>query len=209
MLAVLSPVAHAFKELTPAQKLIYDHSHLANTIKGQSLIYQYTSKSQTAGQKNDRITLSINQVHNNDKRDVVLDFLSGEQRMPFPDFNEFRGNPIIIAMLEHIAQSIGSETGGGVLYFRNRIRDALAADSILLQDKEIIWDGNPVQSTRLVFSPFLNDAYLAERPEYKYSEFSIVLSDEVPGSIVGISVESQKDGLVYFSRGLELDASGT
>lgn len=197
---------HAFNDLTPAQKLIYDNPHLSNTTAGQSLTYQYSSKS-SEQQDDDQITLNVNHAHADDKRDVVLEFRTGEHRMSFPDFEKFRGNPIIIAMMEHIAQSIGRETGGGVLYFRNRIRDALAAKAVLVTDEEISWDGKLITTTRMVFSPFIHDSYLADRPEYKYAEISINLSEEVPGGVVGISIESRKDGMFYFSRGLELQPS--
>ncbi len=199
--------SHAFNDLTPAQKLIYDSSHLANTSAGQSLTYQYSSKSGDT-QSDDKITLSVNREHDDDKRDVVLNFLSGEHRMVFPDFNQFRGNPVIIAMMEHVAQSIGRDTGGGVLYFRNRIRDALAAEAVLVSEEEMTWDGSSIKTTELVLSPFIRDSYLAERPEYRYAEIFIKLSEQVPGGVVGISFISRHEGLFYFSRDLELTPPG-
>jgi len=134
-------------------------------------------------------------------------FLSGENKLALPDFKGFRGNPIIIGMLEHIAQSMGRETGGGVLYFRNRIRDALAEESNTFNEITVQWNNDELAAKELLISPFSNDPYLAEKPEYRHTEISIVMSDEVPGSVVGIKVKSEKDEL-YFTREFELKASG-
>ncbi|OED38115.1 hypothetical protein AB833_20740 [Chromatiales bacterium (ex Bugula neritina AB1)] len=207
--AALPVTSHAFTELTLAQKLIYDRSHLANTEQGENLVYRYSSKSQAEPEKIDEVLLRINQVHADDKRDVVLDFLTGEHKMAFPDFKQFRGNPVIIAMMEHVAQKIGRETGGGVLYFRNRIRDALAAEAVQVTDEEITWNDKQIKATLLAFSPFIQDTYLAERPEYRHAKISINLSEEVPGDVVGISVDSRNDGIFYFRHDIKLNAPGT
>lgn len=199
-LIALSGVAHAFENLTVAQNLVYDTAHLANTVAGQQISYLYRSQIATEEVIEDRVSLSIKKAHSDDKRDVALDFLSTERRIPFPDFTGFRGNPVIIAMLEHIAQSFGRETGGGVLYFRNRIRDALAKESTQIKPVTANYNGNTIDATRVLFSPFAGDPYLAERPEYTSTILSITISDKVPGGVIGVAAKSSKNGVIYFAR---------
>ena len=199
-LAGVGATAHAFEQLTAAQNLVYGTAHLSNTRAGQQIIYRYSSRKSADDVVKDRVLLSVNKSYDDDKRDVVLDFLSAERRMPLPDFNEFRGNPVIIAMLEHIAQSFGRETGGGVLYFRNRIRDALAKDSTSIEEISVNYDTRTITAKRVSFAPFVGDSYLAEKPEYTGARFSIILSADVQGGVVGIAVKSGQNDAANFER---------
>lgn len=193
-------MAQAFEQLTKAQNLIYDRAHLSNTSAGQQIHYRYSSQIETGVAVDDRVSLIIKRTHGDEKRDVTLNFLSAERRMPFPDFSAFRGNPVIIAMLEHVAQSFGRETGGGVLYFRNRIRDALANKSTQIEQITDKYNNRTIDATRIRFSPFVGDPYLAERPEFTRAAFVITLSDEVPGGVVSVSVKSSHQGAVHFEH---------
>ncbi len=199
-LVAAAAAAQAFDQLTEAQNLVYGREHLSNTLAGQQILYRYRSQKSADDIVNDRVLLSITKSHDDDKRDVVLDFLSADRHMILPDFNEFRGNPVIIAMLEHIAQSFGRETGGGVLYFRNRIRDALADSSTGIEEINVDFGATTIAATRVSFAPFIKDRYLAQKPEYTGARFSIVLSEEVPGGVVGVAVKSGQNDAVYFER---------
>ncbi|MCP4877304.1 MAG: hypothetical protein GY896_17730 [Gammaproteobacteria bacterium] len=201
-LAAVGATAHAFEQLNAAQNLVYGTAHLSNTRAGQQIIYRYRSQKSADDIVKDRVLLSVSKSHDDDKRDVVLDFLSAERHMPLPDFNGFRGNPVIIVMLEHIAQGFGRETGGGVLYFRNRIRDALAKDSTSIEEIKMIYDTRTINAKRVSFAPFVDDSYLAEKPEYTGARFSIILSAEVQGGVVSIAVKSGQNNVADFEREL-------
>ena len=193
-------LAQAFENMTPAQNLIYDTAHLSNTVAGQQINYRYHSRIAEDGVIDDRVFLSIEKSHDNERRDVELNFLSAERHLPFPEFTAFRGNPVIIAMLEHIAQSFAQETGGGVLYFRNRIRDALASESTRVEQVTVAYNDETVEASRVLFSPFTSDVYLAEKPEYTSAAFSITLSGNVPGGVVRVAVLSRQNDVFYFER---------
>ena len=199
-LVAVAAAAQAFDQLTTAQNLVYGRAHLSNTLVGQQILYRYRSQKSADDIVNDRVLLSITKSYDDDKRDVVLEFLSDDRHMILPDFNEFRGNPVIIAMLEHIAQSFGRETGGGVLYFRNRIRDALAESSTGIEEITVDYGATTIAATRVSFAPFINDSYLAEKPEYSGATFSIVLSEEILGGVVGVAVKSGHNDVAYFER---------
>ncbi|MCP4764843.1 MAG: hypothetical protein GY875_01080 [Gammaproteobacteria bacterium] len=199
-LLIASATAHAFEQLSPAQNLVYGRAQLSNTLAGQQILYRYRSQNSAGDIVNDRVLLSITKSHDDGKRDVVLDFLSADRHMILPDFNGFRGNPVIIAMLEHIAQSFGRETGGGVLYFRNRIRDALADSSTSIEEITVDYGVTKIAATRVSFAPFINDSYLAEKPEFTGTTFSIVLSEEIQGGVVGVAVKSGQNDVANFER---------
>jgi hypothetical protein len=122
LLTLLTYPAQGFETLTEAQSLIYDRPHLANTTEGQAIGYSYEGADSRNPSISDSATLTITRALEEGRRDVVIDFLSDERHLKLPPLNGFRGNPIIMAMLEHIATTLSAETGGSALYFRNRIQ---------------------------------------------------------------------------------------
>jgi len=199
-----SSLSFAFDKLTDAQALVYDTAHLSNTNSGQTITYQYKGESDESDPVADKVILSITEAHENDKRDVQVTFLSEDRNLPLPDFEGYRGNPVIIAMLEYVSRAMGSETGGGALYFRNRIRDALADKALKIHDKKVKVSGTDMSVLELQFSPFKDDAYLGSQPRYADSVFTIALSDEVPGGVVSINVESSFQDELQFFHGIEI-----
>lgn len=203
-LAVPSGPVQGFENLTAAQSLVYDTAHLANTVAGQQIEYRYRARLRDGEVIEDRASLEITAAEEGGKRDVTLNFLTAERHLPLPDFTAFRGNPVIIAMLEHVAQSFGRETGGGVLYFRNRIRDAMAAKDARIEQLDATYGAATISATRLTFQPFSGDPYLAGNPEYTSSVFTITLSEGVPGGVIGVAVRSGDGADRGFAREISL-----
>lgn len=196
--------AMAFEQLSDAQKLIYDTAHLANTTAGQQVSYRYDALDDASDAVQDEATLSIDKVQEESRRDVQLNFLSDERHMALPPFSGYRGNPVIIVMLEHIAQGLATDTGGGTLYFRNRIRDALADASLSIQNGTAVYHDQTVDTRSLSFSPFVDDTYLDDTSLYRNTEFSIRFSDQVPAGVLDIHVLAKSDDQ-QFDRSLSLE----
>ncbi|MGQ7847706.1 hypothetical protein ACUNV4_24650 [Granulosicoccus sp. 3-233] len=204
VLLCLGP-ANAFDQLSQAQSLIYDTSHLANTHEGQQIDYRYESIDTGDARLQDKTTLTVSKTLPEDRRDVEVNFLSAERHMALPPFQGYRGNPVIIAMLEHIAQSMGSDTGGGALYFRNRIRDALADAELTVEESEASYAGSQLNTRKLTFRPFMNDTFLGgDSSFYRNTEFSIRFSDQVPAGVLAITVHAESDEAL-FHRQLSLE----
>jgi len=204
VLTIAMPSAQAFDELAPAQSLIYATPHLANTAAGDTLEYRYTRRGPDVPDLQDSATLDVVTEHEDGRRDVQVTFLSEERRVPLPDFDGWRGNPILLAMLEHVALEMSAETGGGAVYFRNRIRDAMASEQAELDSVQAEWRDEGIEATRLRFQPFVGDAYLGGRPDYTATEFSLVLSEAVPGGVVSVEVDANDNGALLHSRRLTL-----
>ena len=199
--------AHAFEstELNPAQVLIYETPHLAGTDAGDEIAYAWTETGGGAALE-DRATLSVDAAGEGDRRDVTLDFLSEERRLELPPFEGWRGNPVLMATLERFAQDFAIAGGGGALYFRNRMRDALA-DAPSAEPAELEWNGGTVDGTRIEFAPFANDPYVGSRPGFAGTVVRLELSDAVPGGVLSAAVESPgaDDGGEPYRRELRLD----
>jgi len=194
LLLLLPIAAVAFENLTPLQNLVYDTAHLENTNAEQVVAYDYVYTDNEATETvQDKVLLRILSEREEGRRDVSIDFLSEERRIHLPNFDNYRGNPVIIAMLEHLAQSMGRDTGGGALYFRNRIRDSLASKDIdiveAVEDKgDTPYDYSDYR--QFVLEPFVGDQYLADRPEYTQAHITFRFSDSVPGQLVSIKLVS-------------------
>lgn len=204
LLAVLSGQANAFQSLTDVQKLVYDTSHLQNTRTNDVIEYHYQAKLLDGEQLDDNIVLTVTAETDEQRRDVSINFLSGEQKLNLPDFPGYRGNPVIIAMLEHLAQKLGQETGGGVLYFRNRIRDALSDKSVEVELAAAEYESKTIDSQMIRLKPFVNDPYLGAHPQYLSTEIKLVLSDMVPGGVLTIRMQGGLEKSDEFTRELKL-----
>lgn len=173
---LFSTTANAFDELNGPQTLIYDTNHFNNTTAGNTISYNYIHiDTNTKATVKDNVTLVVKNEKDNIHRDLSVVFLTDERKLHLPDFNNRRGNPVIIGMLEHLAQTMGRETGGGALYFRNRFKDKLADDSV-----EVIVDKN---NSSFSFSPFANDPYVADQIALTESIVNIEFSEDIPGQL--------------------------
>ncbi len=188
--------ASAFEDLNEPQNLIYDTSHLGKTKAGNTVAYSYKHVDKSTDTNiQDQVLLSIKKEHDNAHRDLSIEFLSAERKMHLPDFNKRRGNPVIIGMLEHLAQSMGDESGGGTLYFRNRIRDKLADENL----KVIKSDGK----MQFSFAPLENDPYVAENITLREAVITIAFNEDTPGQLLSIEYVSGPSKSPTATRTLE------
>lgn len=195
----------AFEELNEPQTLIYDTDHLGKTTEGSTIIYAYEKLQADEAALEDEVVLSIKKARDDNRRDVSVKFLSGDIKLHLPDFDNYRGNPVIIGMLEHLAQSMGYDTGGGALYFRNRIRDQLANKNVTINkrtDDQIIAD-QKIPVSEFSFAPLENDPYVANKPDMTESTITLIFSEEVPGHLVSIAYVSGPDDKPATTRTLK------
>ena len=208
---LVSPGAgFAFEDLNEAQALIYDRAHLATLSEGDEVVYRYEAILDGGAPVEDTVRLEVQGEPDEERRDVTLDFLSGERHLILPSFEGYRGNPVLIAMLEHISQSLAATSGGGALYFRNRIRDGIAGEAAEVESASMTFGDRDVETTSLAFEPFRGDAYLGARPGFGDARFRIVFSDDVPGGVIsvaassGSSADAESTGTTSFDYELRL-----
>ena len=210
ILLLIAPISvSAFDELNEPQTLIYDTDHLGKTVEGSAITYSYELQREGEESVVDKVTLSITKERQENRRDVSVKFLSGEYKLHLPDFDNYRGNPVIIGMLEHLAQSMGYDTGGGALYFRNRIRDQLAGNEVVIKKSEadgIAGAGEKIRLTEFSFAPLHNDPYVLDRPELTESTITVTFSEDVPGHLVSIAYISGPQNKPVSNRVLEFES---
>jgi hypothetical protein len=88
--------------------------------------------------------------------------------------------------LERDVQEMERLTQGKALYFRNRIRNALAG-SASLKPTSFDFNGKTVKGTEIRIEPFADDPLNERYPRFAKRAYVFVLSDEIPGGIYKIN----------------------
>ena len=178
-------------ELNEAQKLIYTTPHFLSVSAGSIISYQFESNVESV-KSPDSVEVRILKSYDQNKCDVQIRFLSGSNQIKFPDFIGYRGNPVIIGFLERDVRQMKKSTGGSDLYFRNRIRHALADDP-LVEMISIEHDGSRHDAYQITFLPYLNVPLSERLSQYMKKVYRITLSETVPGYVVALSTEVDND----------------
>ncbi|MDH3693898.1 MAG: hypothetical protein OER96_04940 [Gammaproteobacteria bacterium] len=208
-LVYVNALAQSSMELNEAQTLIYNTNHLEGLEKGTKLHYQYIKSSNVDDGFTETVTLSVAQEREDHRKDLNLTFLSGDKEIVFDPFSGFRTNPVIMAVLERDVREMSRMTGGGMLYFRNRVREEMARDPEI-KTVEIEHNGKKIDTTQIQFKPFVNDPMVDRFKDFKQKTYSIFLTNEVPGSVVRVNVltPSAAGGEPLISETLSLESSG-
>jgi len=167
--------------LTPAQTLIFDGDHLANVPANSILSYNYTNKSRSES-FTDTVQLLVGKATGNGGKDLDLEFLTGERRLPTPTLSGFQNNAAIMMFLQNDVRELEKATGGSQVYFRNRIRDAFAR-SLTLQKTAIEFNGKNISTVEIIISPFAKDPLGARFKQFADRTYRFVMSDDIPGEV--------------------------
>jgi hypothetical protein len=184
------------RPLSPAQIALFESDHLKGIQHPDRLEYRFLREAASGdsdkadpGSYTDRVDLDV-RPRDDQKKDVWVDFLSGERHMPFPPMIGFRGNPVLMFFLEHDVEEMQQASGGAASYFRTRIRQAFI-DRAQLKPIDVKHDGTASPGTEITLLPFADDPRLAMFPQLKDKLYRFVLSDAVPGGIYEIDSEIQ------------------
>jgi hypothetical protein len=188
--------------LSPAQIALFESDHLKSIQHPDRLEYRFARDAGSGGRAappgaapadpgsyTDRIDLDV-RPRPDEKKDVWVDFLTGDRHMPFPPMIGFRGNPVLMFFLEHDVEEMERVSGGTAGYFRTRIRQAFV-DRAQLKEIDVTHDGTESRGTEITLKPFTNDPRISMFPELKDKQYRFVLTDAVPGSIYEIDAETE------------------
>lgn len=174
------------RPLSPAQIALFESNQLKEISHPVVLDYSFRHHGGPDGDYIDKVSADIRAVRQDGRKDVWIDFLSGDRHVNFPPAIGFNGNPLLMFFLEHDATEMREATGGSAQYFRNRIRAAFV-DQARMHPAEVTVDGAARQATEIEVTPFRDDPNLARFPGFAAKTYRFILSDAVPGGIYEIS----------------------
>lgn len=169
--------------LTPAQVALFESDHLKDITRPVQLEYEFTHRG-GAGDFTDAVTADVRDVRPDGRKDVWVQFLTGEHQMRFPPAMGFKGNPVLMYFLEHDTVEMQQATGGAQSYFRNRIREAFLHADMRIAGLTV--DGKTYAGHEIVIAPFRNDPHFAQSA-FREKAYHFTLCEGVPGTICRIS----------------------
>ena len=178
------------RPLSMAQIALFETPHLQNVGHAETLDYQFSREG--PGGFTDRLAMHVLQVHPDRSKQLSFDFLTGARRVPYPEIDNFRGNPLLLLVLERDAQEMKATLGLSAAYFRNHIREAFV-DCATVAVTEFSLDGKPVPARSVTVRPFADDTRLEHFPTVQGKTYTFVLSDSVPGSLAEMRIEMPPD----------------
>lgn len=169
-------------EYSDAQIALFQTPHLDNIKQPVILEYEYQREAGPDESFVDTVAMTVTEILPNGGKTVTFEYLTGANRRPFGDVTDFRGNPLIMVFLEDDLQRMVKKFGGGGIYMRNRIRNALLERG---RTHQITFDlnGRTVEGTKITVAPFVGDKNLDRLGPYEQKIYEFVISSEVPGGI--------------------------
>jgi hypothetical protein len=184
----LSADNHIPPNMNKAQMLFFFHDHLDGVSKGSHIDYSFKRSSEGDKGFTDRVSMDVKDVHEGGKRDLVFDFLSGENHVEYSPAMGYRGNPVIIHFLERDISMMARDTGGSNGFFRNRIRDAFQKPD-KIEEVSFQLNGKTLKGTQIVVTPFVANRYVDNFKMFEHKRYEFIFSDDVPGGVYRIHTQ--------------------
>lgn len=175
--------AHATNDpnqLSPANRALYTNNHLASIKNPTVLMYDFEKTGSLETGFKDTVEADVTAIERDGRKDLSFNFLSGEHHIEFHDFADYMGNPIFMLFLERDVREMQRLNQGNALYYRNRIRNALAG-SATVTPTTFTFEGKTLKGTEIRIQPYADDPDNNRYPRFAKKTYSFILSDEVPG----------------------------
>ena len=176
-------------EMSSANVELFVQPHLESINEPSRLFYKFEKKSTREDSFIGNVVLNIVKIDDENRKYITFRYLKGRNKVRFPPQVGAKGNPIFMLFFERDARDMQRLTGGNALFFRSRIRHAIAATEI--KDIKIDFNGKSHPAIEIYFKPFLNTKLKNRISRYKSKEFKVILSKEIPGSIFRIEAFSK------------------
>ena len=176
--------------LSEAQLLLFETPHLAALDPPLRLDYDF--RREAAGQA-PVATRSGSRSGRGKRRAgaTCCRIPDGPRAIHYPPARGFRGNPLLLFALDRAARELSAATGGATGWFRNRIRQALAAVPSPRR-VPLPFDGREIEAAEVVLHPFAGEPRAGR---YQDQRYRFVLAEDVPGWIHTIASELPEGGV--------------
>lgn len=168
--------------ITAAEKQLFLDKHFANTTQ-KTIDYAYRQSGPSMETVNDTVKVDVRERHPDGTASVDVNFLSGSNHTPIAPIDHAEGNPALLGFLERDIAQMKRFTGGSTVYFRKRIRLALAQRDVKVDQVNVKFENRQIPASRIVIQPYINDPMKARIGKYAAKRYVFVVSPDVPGGI--------------------------
>jgi hypothetical protein len=190
-------------DITGANKLLFGTNHLDSITEPVQLVYGFKKSGVLGKSFDDEVIINIKKILPSGRKNLSFRFLTGKNKIRFPSANGVNLNFVFQAFLENDVQQMNHQTGGNALYFRNRIRHALAGNSQVVPTT-FEFDGKTYEGQNIVVKPFSKksvaivrggDRLFSRFSKYADKTYILTMSDQIPGKFFQISaITPSEDG---------------
>jgi hypothetical protein len=198
--SLMSPVMAADGDAKKATDMLFEAKHIVGVPAGSELLYKFVRKPSNekilgAGFSDD-IKVKVESDGVEGKKNVRVELYTGDRARDPHQITDMDGNPLLIVYLDTALGHFRQLAGGDHSYLKGKFRSSLG-DKSKLEPVKISYKGADVEGYRISVTPFADDPARSKMRGYENSEFSIVISDKIPGHFVQMVanyINSQKDG---------------
>ena len=176
-------------EMSSANVKLFIEPHLVSIEEPSRIFYKFTKESTREDNFVGNVVLNIVKIDDEKRKYITFRYLKGRNKVRFPPQIGAKGNPVFMLFFERDARDMQRLTGGNALFFRSRIRHAIAATEI--KQTTIKFKGEEYPATEIYFQPFLKTKLKNRISRYKTKEFRVTLSENIPGHIFKIEAYSK------------------
>jgi hypothetical protein len=183
--AAEGPQAPPAPAYSTAENLLWLSDHLANIHQPVKLRYKFEKAGSLEDPITDTVELEVVKIHQDGTKGARVNFFTGERHRYVPFREHINGNPVLSLYLEGDIHEMQRLTQGGSRYFQHRIKAALASTA-QIQSINIEFDGQRLEGTKIVITPYVNDPRRALFERLADKTYEFILSDQIPGSLYQI-----------------------
>lgn len=180
-------------DVSPAEKRLFVDNHFRDLRGATALDYVYERRGDLEPPITDSARVAVGAADKEGLRSVQVEYLHGEHQLKLPSPGRVEGNPVILFFLEREVKEMKRRTGGSELYFRKRMRMALAESAEVRPVRRTV-GGREVDAQEIRIAPFRNDPMRARYEQLADKTYVLTLSEAVPGQVIELSTELAKPG---------------
>ena len=172
--------------LSAANRLLFIDDNLRSVKEPLTLYYDFLHQSIYDDDYKGRVLVKVNRIRDNGRKDLSFRYLSGRHRLRFQARPDMKTNPVFMLFLESDVREMRRITGGSSLFFRSRIRQALATAET--QPYRFRHNGKELEGHRIILQPYNDlaeeeDKIASRLRQFRYKTYEFVLSDAIMGGI--------------------------
>ena len=171
-------------EMSSANVSLFIDEHLSEITEPSRIFYKFEKFSTLEDNFIGNVVLNIVKIDEEKRKYITFRYLKGRNKVRFPPQIGAKGNPVFMLFFERDARDMQRLTGGNALFFRSRIRHAIAATET--KDISFNFKGENISAQEITFKPFIKTKLKNRVNRYKTKEFRVTMSNKIPGYIYKI-----------------------
>lgn len=175
-------------DISVAERRLFVDNHFKDLRGKLGLDYVFEKRGSLEAPIDDTAHVEVGRAEADGARNVQVDYLHGPHAVKLPSPGRVEGNPVILFFLEREVREMKRRTGGSELYFRKRMRMALANAAELKQVKRKV-GAREVDALEIRIAPFRDDPMRSRYDTLADKTYLMTLSEAVPGQVVELSTE--------------------